>query len=219
MKPIKDRLQEHRTTFRSNNQTNAMVEHTKSHPGHKFDLSKARLIWNTDDKYESKLVEASCIKKFNHCNLSEGEARVTDIISSFFTRITGIRTPGILPPRQPHSSSTLYVTRTFSQQTPTTSTPASADITNPTTPLSSPPPSRTPNISPVSTRHDSLSPRQDTASSQPSLHTPTIDLPLHPISESQPVNFRHPISGQQRSLDSPMALRPRPSLRTRKDNH
>ena len=179
-----------------------MVEHMKSHPGHKFDLSKARLIWNTDDKYESKLVEASCIKKFNHCNLSEGEARVTDIISSFFTRITGIRTPGILPPHKPHSSSTLYVTRPFSQLTPTTSTPASTDTIYPTTPLSSPLPSR-----------------QDTASSQPSSHTPAIDLPLQPISASQPVTFRRPISGQERSLDSPIALRPRSSLRTRRNNH
>merc|ERR1712002_298427 len=90
-----------------------------------------------------------------------GEPRVTNIIASFFTKITGIRTPGFPPLRQPHSSSTLYLTRTFSQQTPTTSTPASADITIHTTPLSSPSPSRTPNISPVSTRHDSLSPRHD----------------------------------------------------------
>ena len=77
-----------------------MVEHMKSHPGHKFDLSKARLIWNTDDKYESKLVEASCIKKFNYCNLSEGEAQVMDRIASFFTKIISLHIPGVPPPHQ-----------------------------------------------------------------------------------------------------------------------
>ena len=258
MKPLKERLHEHSLNFRSSNpQKNAMIEHSREHPGHRFDLTSARLIWNTHNKYESKIVEAACINRFSSCNISQGEVRVTNAMSTFFTRIANIHVSATSDTRQQHRPLPLYVSRPAPQSqpvSPASTPPAPVDIhtlPNVRSPLSQPAsslpcpnnthmsphprrfssqPTRPPRPTPTQTYLTTLpSPASITAASAPlppngdgsTLATsqphrsapPLQDMSLHIPSASQPVNLRRHISGNQRSLDSPIALRPRPPRR------
>ena len=132
MKPLKERLHKHSLNFRSSNpQKNAMIEHSREHPGHRFDLTSARLIWNTHNKYESKVMEASCINRFSSCNISQGEVRVTNAMSTFFTRIANIHVSATSDTHQQHRPLPLYVSRPAPQSHPVypaATSPAPVDI-------------------------------------------------------------------------------------------
>ena len=77
MEGLEKRMVGHNSNMADMSMSSALVHHKTSHPGHDFRTSEAKLIWKTHNKYESQLVEASCISQFPSCNISKGEIRVS----------------------------------------------------------------------------------------------------------------------------------------------
>ena len=87
MKPLYKRIREHNTYLQDQTRLKATVEHQIAFPGHKFDTSAARLIWQSNNEYECQFVEASCIKSLTNCNISTGDIKVSPAIASLVASI------------------------------------------------------------------------------------------------------------------------------------
>ena len=189
--------------MKSAHQVSALREHARK-PGHRHDPQSAKLVWTTSNKYECQVVEASCIKSFKNCNISEGEVKVSSAQAAFFIKSTGIKKPKSsanrtqqqLPSRQPP----LYVSRLSSTRT---TTPISPDRTQPSTAIPLPPstithlpPHATPTRSTLATNYTSSS-QPAPSSTDPIIFSPSV----HPVSQ-RVMSIR-----QQGNTHSPRRLR------------
>ena len=209
-----------------------LVQHIVSHPGHGFKTSEAKLIWKTHSKYESQLVEASCISQFPSCNISKGEIRVSHAMASFTTHIAGLRkqlgnntspnglgsTTSLLPPPAPtHALPTHF---SCTPASPTVGLPLSQptssgnDVLRPTQNSSIQYPSASASHGPAaSVSHGSIS---TTSISSHSSHVlPSCISPHSSTSSSQPLtavyhrSLRRILNQEQHITTSPRRLRSR----------
>ena len=126
LKPLYLRLREHRKDLDKNVEHRGHVEHRKSHPGHKFDLTAARVIWRSNNEYECKFVESACIKSLSNCNIRSEEVYLSPPVASMVSNIVvkhNSNRNNKVPQRTP-----LYVSPLMSDNTSLLSI-AAADIT------------------------------------------------------------------------------------------
>ena len=179
---LSKRLDEHRGMINQRDTSSALVRHSQSHPGHNFDMDAASLVWKTNDKLESKLVESTCIKILPSCNVATGEVFVGPTMASVISKVANLQKLVTANSRTPRDSATLY-TATLHNTTANNLPPPSASHL-----ISSSPPSWSP------THHSTRSP--------PSI-VPTS--PSHLLTSSTPLISRTP-----RPQRPPRPPRPRP---------
>ena len=88
---FKQRIAKHKTDYRTNLESSALVKHAQDFPGHGFNPGNAKLIWSTRDVYQTKLLEASCIKLFPSCNRGTGDVTVSQTFASFCLYLVGFK--------------------------------------------------------------------------------------------------------------------------------
>ena len=200
---LQNRTKKHEQVMKSAHQVSALREHARK-PGHRHDPQSAKLVWTTSNRYECQVVEASCIKSFKNCNISEGEVKVSSAQAAFFIKSTGIKKPKSsanrtqqqLPSRQPP----LYVSRLSSTRTTTAIAP---DRTQPSIAIPLPPSTTTPWLPHATPTRPTLATNY-TSSSQPapsSTDPITFSPSIHPVSQ-RVISIR-----QQGSIHSPRRLR------------
>ena len=167
-RPLKVRLDEHRDDISNREKGSALVKHIQAHPGHDFNFDAASLIWKTNDNFESKLIESTCIRQLPHCNVASGEVFVGPTMASVISRVANLQKPDTANNRILHDTSTLYTATTYTATNVTTSplaplspTPTISILATPPTPFLQlltpvpPPSSRIQQSSPPSAFHRS----------------------------------------------------------------
>ena len=85
------RIAKHKTDYRTNLESSALVKHAQNFPGHGFNPGNAKLIWSTRDVYQTKLLVASCIKLFPSCNRGPGDVTVSQTFASVCMYLVGFK--------------------------------------------------------------------------------------------------------------------------------
>ena len=88
---LKSRITKHKTDYRTNLESSALVKHAQDFPGHGFNPGNARLIWSTRDVYQTQLLEAACIKLFPSCNRGPGDVTVSQTFASVCMYLVGFK--------------------------------------------------------------------------------------------------------------------------------
>ena len=115
---LKERLSEHRNSIEKGYRSCAMVVHEQNNPGHKYDLDAARIVWRTNDKMESKMVESAFIQNLPCCNVHPGEVSMSPIMSSVITKITNPKISDPADRRRPQVTPSLYTPTAYIPPTP-----------------------------------------------------------------------------------------------------
>ena len=194
-RPLKVRLDEHRDNISNGDTSSALVRHIQSHPGHDFNFDATSLVWKTNDKFESKLIESTCIRQLPSCNIACGEVYVGPTMASVISRVANLQKPDTANNRILHDTSTLYTATTHSTTALPSPTPTiDSSATPPTpflqllTPVSHP--SRSQSVSPPSSFP--ISPPQPAPSLTPLLQRPPRKYPprqhIRPTSPGSPVS-------------------------------
>ena len=89
-RPLKVRLDEHCEKINKRDTSSALVRHKQSHPGHDFDMDAASLVWKTNDKLESKLIESTCIRQLPCCNVATGEVFIGPTMASGISKVANL---------------------------------------------------------------------------------------------------------------------------------
>ena len=176
-KPLHQRIYEHRQDINANNDDGkGMISHTKSHPGHHFNLSAARLVWHTDNKYESQFIETTCINTLANCNRRSGDIAVNPAISSLVSRIVVSQTSQRSGNNSRHLRNSLYVSPLASDVSAPNSTPLTPSLTSSplTSSPTSPDPSPSTSLSPLL-----MSARLAAGHTSASLNTPIVPTISH----------------------------------------
>ena len=203
MKDLHVRTNQHSDNIHDGELSSALVQHINSHPGHSFEPASAQLIWNTRNKYESQLVEASCIKMLPHCNISEGDITVGNAVASFTTRLAGLHKLMVAPKHSRRHSTPLYTSRVSvtspASQLPHSSTQSVSTLAP--TQLLSPPQSQT---------SSSMSATSLTPSALPSTSSPTSQLP-HSSTQSSSTSSPNPLLPPPQAQNSSSRFPPPPT--------
>ena len=176
-KPLHQRIHEHRQDINANiDDGKGMITHTKSHPGHHFNLSAARLVWHTDNKYESQFIETTCINTLANCNRRSGDIAVNPAISSLVSRIVVSQTSQRSGNNSRHLRNSLYVSPLASDVSAPNSTPLTPSLTSSplTSSPTSPDPSPSTSLSPLL-----MSARLAAGHTSASLNTPIVPTISH----------------------------------------
>jgi len=131
-------------------QTCALVVHKQTYPGDEFDFDAARIIWKTNDKLESKMVESACIRQLPSCNIGCGEVSMGPIMVSAINKIANLQKSNSSANRRLQHASPLYTAKLYTPPVPP--------------PPLSPLPSPAPTLSPLISNHSSPQHRHTTAS-------------------------------------------------------
>ncbi|CAL4193496.1 unnamed protein product, partial [Meganyctiphanes norvegica] len=90
-KPFQTRMKEHQNNIVKKTQASALVRHIESHPGHEFDFDNASLIWKSNNKLETQILESACINTLPSCNVSQGDVYVGSTLSSVIVKIANLQ--------------------------------------------------------------------------------------------------------------------------------